>query len=509
MSTATAMTIPITGQDRRRRRSLPALPHWRKAFAVLLIVSLIAIAAVTRSHGFEVVAIALFGATAAVWAMTARAKREQARAAMAQEDTGAHSAIIDLGSAARASKSLDDFLTNVAMRVAATAHAASACILLHDTVTGKYVCRHRYPGLAVGLNSEPLWLDKDAFVVRRLRSLSMPMSVDPADFTSWVEALQGPARMRRQHECAVLHAMDSRLLVQVWSQDELVAVVSVGPGAEAFGTKMKRAMMALASQVSLAIENSYLVKRVADGERLRREIELAAEVQRKLLPEVAPRFARLEVAASCQPARDVAGDYFDYFAIDENRLGICIADVAGKGISAALLMSTVKALLRSHAGVESRGTQSTAAVIGACNRLLCEFTDAPRYATLFYAEFDSRDRALKYVNAGHNPPYVVRAGQAMPLEIGGPVMGLFADAAFEEGTVGLLEDDVLVAFTDGVLEAVNPAGVEFGAHNIISSVKTHVRSAEAMVAGALRTLHQWCDGTAIEDDATLLIARVT
>ena len=97
----------------------------------------------------------------------------------------------------------------------------------------------------------------------------------------------------------------------------------------------------------------------------------------------------------------------------------------------------------------------------------------------------------------------------MPLEIGGPVLGLFCDAGFDQDTVSLADDDVLVAFTDGVLEAVNPAGVEFGEHNIVGAVKTHARTADAMVAGALRTLRTWCDGMPLEDDATLLIARVT
>ena len=172
-------------------------------------------------------------------------------------------------------------------------------------------------------------------------------------------------------------------------------------------------------------------------------------------------------------------------------------------------MSTVKALLRSYAVSTTRGDLNVAGVIASVNRLLCQFTDAPRYTTLFYAEFDDRTRELTYVNGGHNPPHVVRAGQSMPLDIGGPVLGLFPDANFDEDTVMLAENDALVAYTDGVLEACNPDGLEFGEHNILSAVRSQSRTSDAMLNAALRALRSWCDGLPFEDDATLLIARVS
>jgi len=509
MQAFTAMTLSgVGGQDRPRRRTLGFLRHWRLAVAATALVALLLAAALSHRRWLDLLAAAVTGAVAVSTTMRVRARRVQERVALTKDENDG-TAMLDLGGAARASTSLEGFLDNVAMRMATATKASSVSILLRDGVTGRFYCRFRYPTLSAGLNSEPIWLDKDAFVVRRLRSLSMPLALDPGDFPAWVESLTGESRLRRKFECDVLTALETRLLVQVFAQDELTAMVSIGPSPmNEYDAAVKRMMMALANQVSLAIENSSLVKRVADGERLRREIEMAADVQRKLLPGEAPNFEHLEIATFFQPAHDVAGDYFDFFRVDEHRIGICVADVAGKGIAAALLMSTVKALLRSHACGDMRGSQCTAAVIAAVNRLLCQFSEAPRYTTLFYAEFDERTRELTYVNGGHNPPYVVRAGHSMALDVGGTVLGLFPDAIFEEDTVMMAEDDALVAYTDGVLEARNPAGLEFGEHNILSAVRSHTRSADSMLNGALRLLRMWSDGIPFDDDATLLVARV-
>jgi serine phosphatase RsbU (regulator of sigma subunit) len=505
-----AMTLSnVGGQDRPRRRGLRRfLAYWKSVLGGLALVALVLSAALSHRRLLDALAAGVTGAVAVAVTMNLRMRRAQERVAKEKDDSDG-TTMLDLGGAARASRSLDDFLNNVAMKMAIATKASSVSILLRDSITGHFYCRYRYPTLSAGLNSEPIWLDKDAFVVRRLRSLSMPLALDPADYPAWVESLSGESRVRRKFECNVLTALETRLMLQVFAQDELTAMVSIGPGPVAhYDTAVKRMMMALANQVSLAIENASLVKRVADGERLRREIEMAAEVQRKLLPSEAPRFPQLEISTFFQPAQDVAGDYFDFFRIDEHRIGICVADVAGKGISAALLMSTVKALLRSHAVGDTRAAQRTAEVIASVNRLLCEFSDAPRYATVFYAEFDERTREMTYVNGGHNPPHLVRAGKSEPLEVGGTVLGLFPDAQFEEDTVTMAEDDAIVAYTDGVLEARNPAGLEFGEHNILNAVRTHSRNADTMLNGALRALRTWCDGIPFDDDATLLVARV-
>ncbi|MGH9523070.1 MAG: GAF domain-containing protein, partial [Terriglobales bacterium] len=282
MAAATTATgIPdIARQDRPRRRSLGWIAHWRPIGGALLLASLVLVAVLAKQRWIDIMVAAVGGAAVVAFAMDRHARSVRAHLARDRDDTD-RAAMLDLGSAARASHSLDDFLNFIAQGLAAMTGASPIAILLREPASGRFYCRYRYPTLAVGLNSEPIWLEQDAFSVRRLRSLSMPLALDPADYPSWVEALPGEARLRRRFECDVLSALESRLLVQVVSQGELNAIVSIGPGAP-FDAAMKREMVAMANQVSLAIENSFLVRRVAEGERLRREVEMAAEVQRKL-----------------------------------------------------------------------------------------------------------------------------------------------------------------------------------------------------------------------------------
>src|SRR5207302_10957913 len=148
--------------------------------------------------------------------------------------------------------------------------------------------------------------------------------------------------------------------------------------------------------------------RIVEQERLRRELALAAEVQMRLFPDNNPETGTLQLFGVCLPARGVGGDYYDFLHLGDGRIGIALADVAGKGIAAALIMSVVQASLRSLA--ESDGA-SLAELAGRLNRLLHRSTGSNSYATFFYAQFDEDSRRLRYVNAGHNPPYLLRNGE--------------------------------------------------------------------------------------------------
>ena len=174
-----------------------------------------------------------------------------------------------------------------------------------------------------------------------------------------------------------------------------------GSGIFPFTREDKQLLMAVALQMAFAIQNVELVRQVAGEERLRHELELATTVQRRLFPECPPESASLDLAGVCHPAHGVGGDYYDFIQLENFKLGIAVADVAGKGISAALLMSTVQASLRSRAqSVNGNLTE----LVSSMNQLLHLSTDAASYATFFYAQFDEQTRMLTYVNAGHNPP---------------------------------------------------------------------------------------------------------
>jgi sigma-B regulation protein RsbU (phosphoserine phosphatase) len=246
----------------------------------------------------------------------------------------------------------------------------------------------------------------------------------------------------------------------------------------------------------------------ADEEVIRRELEMAWEVQRNLFPAGGLEDAALELYGTCLPARWVGGDYYDYFVVAQRRVGVAVADVAGKGVAAALLMTTVQALLRSQL---TSGVRCLTDVVATMNRLLRRSVGAAGYVTFFLAEFDEETRRLTYVNAGHNPPMLFRS-RTTPvalLTVGGPIIGTFLDGPYEQESVRVESGDVLVAYTDGVTEALNSAGLEFGEERLRSVVVqwAHLparKLVEKVIAGVL----EWQGEAAQHDDITLVVAKV-
>ncbi len=242
-------------------------------------------------------------------------------------------------------------------------------------------------------------------------------------------------------------------------------------------------------------------------------------MQKRLLPQSAPQTANLQLAGICIPARGVGGDYYDFLDLGGRHLGIALADVAGKGIAAALIMSVVQASLRSLAGVA--GT-SLAELATRMNRLLHRSTGSNSYATFFYAEVDEAARALRYVNAGHNPPYLLRGGEtfspvpfvasAAPIEelaTGGTIIGMFAQTSYEEGRLQLEPGDTLIAFTDGVPEALNPSDEEYGEDRLKDMLRSVAHlPVNDMAARILQDLKTWISDAAQYDDLTFILMKV-
>lgn len=236
-----------------------------------------------------------------------------------------------------------------------------------------------------------------------------------------------------------------------------------------------------------------------------REIAEAKAIQERLLPREIPQVAGYEIASSWQSAEAVGGDYFDVLSLGGDTLGLCIADVAGKGIPAALLMSNLQAAVR---GLSSPSLGPDL-LCNSLNSLVCRNTNTDRFITLFYAQLDVASRRLRYVNAGHNAPVVMHAdGSHKRLQEGGGVLGVFEEQSYTLGTVQLTPNDRLVLFTDGVTEASNPQGEEFGDQRLSSLLEEH----RALPAAALRekiavAISEFSGGH-LTDDATLLVLAV-
>src|SRR5947208_1217996 len=236
-----------------------------------------------------------------------------------------------------------------------------------------------------------------------------------------------------------------------------------------------------------------------------REIAEAKAIQEKLLPRETPQLAGYEIASSWQSAGAVGGDYFDVLPLGEEALGLCIADVAGKGIPAALLMSNLQAAVR---GLSSPSLGPDV-LCNSLNSLVWRNTHTDRFITLFYAQLDGPARRLRYANAGHNAPIVVRAcGSHERLQEGGGVLGVFEEQSFGLGTVDLAPGDRLVLFTDGVTEASNREGEEFGEQGLLSLLDEHRKlSANAIQEKIAAAISEFSGGH-LTDDATLLILAV-
>jgi len=235
------------------------------------------------------------------------------------------------------------------------------------------------------------------------------------------------------------------------------------------------------------------------------EIAEAKAIQENLLPREIPQMAGYGIASSWQSAGAVGGDYFDVLPLGEEALGLCIADVAGKGIPAALLMSNLQAAVR---GLSSPSLGPDL-LCNSLNSLVWRNTHTDRFITLFYAQLDGPARRLRYANAGHNAPFLVHAdGSHERLREGGGVLGVFAEQSYALGTVQLASGDRLVLFTDGVTEACNPEGEEFGELRLLSLLEEHrTLPAGALQEQILAAISEFTGGHRT-DDATLLVVAV-
>lgn len=249
-----------------------------------------------------------------------------------------------------------------------------------------------------------------------------------------------------------------------------------------------------------------LIEEQRQRQKLENELTIAREVQTQLFPRALPEMAGLELAAVCRAARVVSGDYYDFMNLGQSRLGLAIADISGKGISAALLMASLQAALRGQAIVN--GHRTTNEVVSSLNRHLFLNTSDDRYATLFYAQYDAASRSLSYTNAGHCAPFFVTGNTVKKLDQGGTVVGLFDNAGYTQVTVPAEPGALFVGFSDGLLEPENVYGEEFGTSRLANEVlRLRDVPAERLADGLLSAVEQWAGSPEQADDMTVIVAR--
>jgi phosphoserine phosphatase RsbU/P len=246
-----------------------------------------------------------------------------------------------------------------------------------------------------------------------------------------------------------------------------------------------------------------------EKERLESELAIAREVQDQLFPKDVPFTKTLELKGVCRPARMVSGDYYDFLALNDHRLAFAIGDVAGKGISAALLMATIQSTMRTQLGALNGNAPATPSrLVATLNRQLYANTSPEKYATFYFAMYEESTHSLSYTNAGHLSPILVSATGVQMLGSTGTVVGAFPFARYDEKTVPLDHGDILVAYTDGVVEPENAYGEMFGEERLRDLlVKFAKADSSEIIARAMEAVDQWTGGGELQDDMTMVVAR--
>ena len=260
----------------------------------------------------------------------------------------------------------------------------------------------------------------------------------------------------------------------------------------------------MTASVAAAIEHQR------QRQRLENELTIAHEVQSQLFPQSVPRMAGIELTAICRAARTVSGDYYDFIPLDGSHIAMVVADISGKGISAALLMASLQAALRSQLLLNASAEISTAKVVERLNLHLVRSTADDRFATLFFAIYDNATRILRYTNAGHLPPLCFFGGQVKKLEEGGTVIGIFDDCEYEQGSITIAPGSLLLAYTDGVVEPENVYGEEFGHRRVIEEVLRHRQARISTIAESLiSAVEVWAGSSEQPDDMTVILAGIS
>jgi phosphoserine phosphatase RsbU/P len=299
----------------------------------------------------------------------------------------------------------------------------------------------------------------------------------------------------------------SEMVAPIISNDEVIGVFDLeSDELNAYSDDDLQVLKLLASHVAIIIEKVMLHEQMIEKKRLEGQLEVARQVQLELLPPSDPELEGFDISAYNFPTEEVSGDYYDWVRIYDDQIGLVIADVAGKGIPAALLMVFLRASLRAATHVGYATHISMAKV----NYLLWESIERNQFITAFYGILDAANRTLSYSNAGHNPPLLIGAdGQSSSfIDRGEQPLGMFRETRYHQYYHTFKPGEILVLYTDGVTEAVSPSGEEFGRDRLVVAAKDGAGlSARELVAGMHRTVLEWTDGFGSTDDATFFVIK--
>lgn len=272
-----------------------------------------------------------------------------------------------------------------------------------------------------------------------------------------------------------------------------------------FSPEDQRLLSIVGMQSAQTIEAARLYQEEERARLMEEDLRAAKTIQQNLLPKTVPEIPGFDVAGAMIPAKEVGGDYFDYLVLPEGRRGFVVADVSGKGLPAAMLMSNLQGTIRAQATV----TSSCSRCVTVANQMLKLSVSPGQFVTLFLAALDPAQKMLSYCNAGHNPPYLFKTdGSHRELTAGGPLLGAFEGLAYDEETVTLGRRDVLIVFSDGVTEAFNEAGEMYEESRLLEAVRPVLaKTAPEILSAIIESVRRFAGKTPAADDLTLLVLK--
>lgn len=388
---------------------------------------------------------------------------------------------------------LKDAMAAAAARVTEVMRVKAATIRLVDQDRGELV-------LYASHNLSREYLDKGAVTLEE-------NPIDQAAFrgeTVYIEDATTDPRFRYP-EAARREGLVSGLCAPMSYRGEVVGVLRIYSGRrQRFSGLETTLLRAIGSQIAAAVTHSRLYEQRLANERYARQLTYAAEIQRRMISPL-PRHSRISFGAVYDPRLEVGGDFYDFVELPYGTLGVCIADVVGKGIPAALLMASVRTGLRAHA----HDTYHIKDIMEKVNRGLCRDTLVNEFVTLFYGVFAPDGSQLTYSNAGHEPPLLLRADQVLRLRSGGMALGIDPAEVYQTDIVALQSGDVIVMVTDGVTEAMNFGDEPFGRDRLIESARRHRDlDATGMAKQLLWDVRRFVGLADKIDDLTLVVAKV-
>lgn len=306
----------------------------------------------------------------------------------------------------------------------------------------------------------------------------------------------------------VLAEAGVRLLVPMHVQNRTRGLILLGQklSGEDYTKEDLEFLYSLGNLAVISIENARLFQETLEKQRLEDELKIAREIQQGLLPQALPGIEGFDLAAVNISSKQVGGDYYDVIRRSESEYVIAVGDVSGKGTPAALLMANVQAALRALVPLLHHLPEAT----GRMNDLACENTGGDKFITFFWGIVDTRQRVLRYVNAGHNPPFLMRRdGSVERLGTGGLILGMLKDQKYEEGETELRSGDLLFLFTDGVSEAMNARGEDLTEESLQGILREAAgRNAREILQHVRVSVEQFAAGTQQSDDITMLVVKV-